>query len=513
MFKYPKAKNKNDRRGRAMLDLSQIGEKISHFFSKTAERMSRASKFVGRASDMTGPLFVKTLVFGWVDNPNATLENLAEMADDLGVEITAQGIDNRINDKAVNFLEKQFNESMNLFKNELKIDVKILQQFSSVELIDSTTVALPNSMLKHYLGCGGNGPDSSLKVQLTFDLLTNNIRYISLEDGRAADQGYSKDIEGLEANALRISDLGYFKMGRFATIVAKNAYFLSRFNYQTALYSLGGDRVDLLAWLKNQSEDLVEDWFLVGQGTKLKCRLVARRLPQKVADKRRAKAKKKAKNRGKKACPINLALLSWCIFITNVPESKLNASQVCDLYPVRWQIELIFKHRIRECGIDRVAGKRRERVLCEIYSKLIGLVIFNFLVGPHRINADIELSMIKTHRTFSRHALRLALSLSSIEQIVAVISKIIRCFFKFGCKNRRVKSPSTLDLLAREILASSKPPVNNQPVNKINPPMINEPANNQVPLTGTLKLNGNNDILFFLSSSFVNLSQEYSLAQ
>ena len=88
-----------------MLDLSQIGEKISHFFSETAERMSRLSRFVGRESEMTGPLFLKTLVFGWVDNPLATLENLAEMADDLGVEITAQGIDNRIHDRAVDFLE------------------------------------------------------------------------------------------------------------------------------------------------------------------------------------------------------------------------------------------------------------------------------------------------------------------------------------------------------------------------------------------------------------------------
>ena len=61
--------------------------------------------------------------------------------------------------------------------------------------------------------------ETALKVQLTFDLLTNNIRYISLEDGRSADQGYSKDLEDLKANVLRISDLGYFKMLRFATIV------------------------------------------------------------------------------------------------------------------------------------------------------------------------------------------------------------------------------------------------------------------------------------------------------
>ena len=483
-----------------MINFTQIGQKISHFFSETAERMSRASRFVQRESKMTGPLFIKTLVFGWVENPRATLDNLAEVADDLGVEITGEGINNRINDRAVTLLEKQFNESMKLFKNDLQIDVEILKQFDAVELIDSSTIALPKSMLKHYQGCGGSGPDSSLKVQLTFNLLTNNIRYISLEHGRSADQSYSKHLEGLKANVLIISDLGYFKMLRFATIADRKAYFLSRFNYQTALYTLQGNRVKLLEWLKNQSTDLVEDWFLIGQGTKLKCRLVARRLPQEIADKRRAKAKKKAKNRGKKACPINLALMSWCIFITNVPENKLSASQICDLYPVRWQIELIFKLWKSECAINRVAGKRRERVLCELYAKLIGIVIFNFLVGPHRMNGEIELSMIKTHRTFSRRALHLALNLSNIEQLVAIISNIIRCFFKFGRKNKRVKSSSTLNLLAREILASPKPMGNHPTVNPTTPPSIKSKENYQKLLTGTLRPNSNNEVLFVLST-------------
>ena len=481
-----------------MINLTQIGQKISHFFSETAECMSRASKFVQRKSKMTGPLFVKTVVFGWASNPRATLDNLAEVADDLGVEITGEGINNRMNDRAVTLLKKQFNESMKLFKNDLQIDIEILKQFDAVELIDSSTVALPKSMLKHYQGCGGSGPDAAMKFQLTFNLLTNNIRYISLEHGRSADQGYSKDLEDLKANVLRISDLGYFKMPRFATIADQKAYFLSRFNYQTALYSLEGNRVNLLEWLKNESTDLVENWFLIGQGTKLKCRLVARRLPQKIADKRRAKAKKKAKNRGKKACPINLALMSWCIFITNVPENRLSASQICDLYPVRWQIELIFKLWKSECALDRVAGKRRERVLCEIYAKLIGIVIFNFLVGPHRINGDIELSMIKTHRTFSRRALRLAESLSNIERLVAVLSKIIHNFFKFGRKNKRVKSPSTLNLLAREILASPKTRRNDQAENKVNPPVIKSNFNHKMLLDEKSEKNVISDYIFVL---------------
>ncbi|MBM4459914.1 MAG: transposase, partial [Chloroflexi bacterium] len=63
------------------------------------------------------------------------------------------------------------------------------------------------------------------------------------------------------------------------------------------------------------------------------------------------------------------------------PRTLLSAEQVALLYPVRWQVELVFKLWKSEFALDRVAGYRRERVLCELYAKLIAAVLLCFLTA------------------------------------------------------------------------------------------------------------------------------------
>ena len=91
------------------------------------------------------------------------------MADELGVEITGQGLDERINEGAVEFMQQQFSKSIEIFRNDSQVEIEILQQFRAVELLDSTTIPLPDRLLEKYSVCAGEGPDSSLKVQLVFN--------------------------------------------------------------------------------------------------------------------------------------------------------------------------------------------------------------------------------------------------------------------------------------------------------------------------------------------------------
>ncbi len=434
-----------------MFDLNQASQAINNFFNKTASKVARATRLIQRESEMTGPLFLQTLVFGWSENPSASLNDLADVADDLGVEIKAQGIDQRIHERTVNFMREQFSMSCELFKNDLPLPIEILQQFSTVELLDSTTIALPDSLHSEYPGCGGDGPDSSLKAQLVFDLLNGNIKHLTFHAGKTPDQAYQDDIKNLLPKSLRIKDLGYFKMERFVQIDSVDAYFLSRFNTQTALFNLSGERIDLLKWLQQQNDSIIEAEFLIGSQTKLRSRIIAIGLPQEVADRRRQKAIKKAKKKGRTPSARSLALLSWTIFMTNVPVSMLSAEQVAKLYPLRWQIELIFKLWKSEFALNRVAGLRRERVLVELYAKLIGAVLIHFLQAPVRFSENLELSMIKAARVFRRRAITIAQSLISIFTLKAELKTLLKKMCRFGAKNKRQKTPSTLWLLAQEL--------------------------------------------------------------
>jgi hypothetical protein len=129
----------------------------------------------------------------------------------------------------------------------------------------------------------------------------------------------------------------------------------------------------------------------------------------------------------------------------------LSAQQVAQLYPLRWQIELIFKLWKSEFALNRVAGLRRERVLVELYAKLIGAVLIHFIQAPIRFRENFELSMVKAARVFRRRAICVAISLASVFTLRAELKIVFKKMLRFGTKNKRKKTPSTLSILAQEL--------------------------------------------------------------
>ena len=78
-----------------MTTIQQVSQKMPTILSSTADAAAQETRFVQRRSKLTGVKFAQTLVFGWLSNPQATLEELTQTAATLGVEITPQGLDQR----------------------------------------------------------------------------------------------------------------------------------------------------------------------------------------------------------------------------------------------------------------------------------------------------------------------------------------------------------------------------------------------------------------------------------
>ena len=118
---------------------------------------------------------------------------------------------------------------------------------------------------------------------------------------------------------------------------------------------------------------------LMGASHKLPVRLVAQKLPQDIAAKRRRKAKN---NRDRRCKPskASLALLGWQIFITNVPRDIWSAKNVCEIYGLRWRIETIFKTWKSHFQITEVPKANALRVKAYIYSALIVVTLFHAMI-------------------------------------------------------------------------------------------------------------------------------------
>jgi hypothetical protein len=437
------------------LDTTGISEKMVHFFSdQCVEATARQTQFVRRKSAISGLNFLKAIVLGFLEKSGSSLNELAQSFLDVGVEVTPQGVDERINPFSVVFLRTIFSQALNLFKNKCPLPLSVLQQFSAINIVDSSTKSLPESMVADYPGCGRVGAKAALKIQLVFEFLHGNLKQVELETGIDSDQGYRDYLQVVEGGSLTIVDLGYFCLDAFRAIADKSAYFLSRYFYPTGLLDEFGKRIDLARLLRNQTSACSEVQVKLGCRAQhqLPCRLIILRNPKAVTEKRRRRAKKHAQKRGTTLSQTYLFLLGWTLFVTNAPAPMMSLKQVYDFYRMRWQIELIFKLWKSYCGLNSIRGWRKERILTELYAKMIGIVIVHFLLAPLRIPDEIwsdrEVSNVRFQQILARFARSFQQCLPDVMALAKTLDQFVGHVQRFALKQKRRQQPNAYAQLA-----------------------------------------------------------------
>jgi len=432
-----------------MTTIPQLTEVLQELLTTVADDLAHETGFVQRESLLGGAEFSQTLVFGWLANPDATLNELAQTAATLGIEITAQGLNNRFTRPAAECLQRLLETAVSRVVTAGPTVVPILQRFAGVYIQDSTTITLPDVLADIWQGCGGNTPGTAaaLKVQVQFDYATGTFNQIVLQDGRASDRNAPPQTAPLPAGALRLADLGYFSLPVLADLAAQDVYWLTRPQVTTVMYTPAGERLDLLTWLRQPEIGTVDREILLGCEQRLPCRLLAVRVPQEVADQRRHQLRAAARRKGQAVSQARLALADWTILVTNVPAEKLSVPEAMTVARCRWQIELLFKLWKSHGHGDESRSTHPWRVLCEVYAKLLAMVVQHWLflvscwIYPDR-------SLTKAAQTVRQHALHLAAHLGCAEQLGEAIAVIQRCL-TVGCRiNKSRKAPHTYQLLA-----------------------------------------------------------------
>lgn len=432
-----------------------ISAKMHAFFTDPQiETIAKEVKFVQRQSRMTGLGFVQTMVMGFLERPSASLNELAQVSQDLGMPISPQGLDERINPFSVAFLQALLPYAMGWFQQQCPLALPFLRFFRGIYILDSTFVRLPTAMQAEYPGAGGSGSSASLKIQLVFEFLSGQFAQICLQPGRNADQAYRDYLQVVRPGSLILMDLGYFCLDAFAQIIKAQAYFLSRYHYPTALFTTTGQRIDLRQFLSHKGPDPIEIAVTLGSRKQhhLACRLIAQRVTAETRARRCRKAKRKARQHYKVLTQTYLDLLGWNLFVTNVPASVLCAAQVAWLYRLRWQIELLFKLWKSYAGLQTRGLWRRDRLLTELYAKLIGCVLFQFLTAPVRIPdaqwQGRELSLFVAHKILARFAQRLTGAILNHTLLSSLIERWLNDLLRFGLKQHRKKRPNVCQLFA-----------------------------------------------------------------
>ena len=431
-----------------MLTVTQVAKAMQTVLTKVANQAGRTTGFIKREVKLTGASFTQTLVFGWLANPEASLEELCQTAAVIGLEITPQGLDQRFTPEAGGCLYQVLQETVGQVIKAEPVAIPVLQRFTGVYLEDSSTIVLPEELAQVWQGCGnGTGQgEAALKLNVRLDSLSGGLSGPFLSAGRTHDRKTSLQKQILAPGSLRLADLNYWKLDELRDMGQAGVFWLSRVKPHTAIFTEDGQRWSLASLMQIQREDELELRVELGGEHRLPARLVARRVPEQVAQQRRRRIRAEARRRGETPSQTQLALADWLVFVTNVPPEKLSLADIFVLARLRWQIELLFKLWKSHNGLDKSRSEKPWRRLCEIYAKLIGVVIQHWLllVGCWRFP---DRSLFKAAQTIQKHAWHLAAVFSCAVRLTQALTSIQRCLAA-GCRiNKRKKLPHTYQLL------------------------------------------------------------------
>ena len=118
----------------------------------------------------------------------------------------------------------------------------------------------------------------------------------------------------------------------------------------------------------------------VGASERLPMRLLLLRVPKAVADQRREDLLADAQRRKPPISEETLRLADWTILITDVPTKRLRFEEALVLLRERWQMELLYKLWKQHGQVDDWRTSNPWRVLCELYAKLIGTRLQQWLI-------------------------------------------------------------------------------------------------------------------------------------
>jgi hypothetical protein len=412
--------------------IPQLSQAISHILGEVGHLSALKRGFTQRKSKLSGAVFVQTLVLGWLNNPQASLESLTQTAAALGVKLSPQGLDYRFSRQAADCLREV-------------LEAAVSKLICAVIVQDSSVIVLPHSLKEQWQGCGGSGTqtEAALKLSVRLDLSAGTLQGPVLAHGRTHDQKLSSPV--VPQGALRLTDLAYFDLEGFSQLDSERAYFISRLKSGTKLFCEDGSELlvpDMLEKLGPSIDVRVQ----LGARHRLKVRLLGVRVPDEVAAKRKRKLRERARKKMRQPSKSRIRLCEWTLLITNAPDSMVSLEDALVLSQARLQIEMLFKLWKQYGQIDEWRSKKPYRILCELYAKLVAMIIQHWILLVSCWSYP-DRSLIKAAQTVSSYAVMLISAMAGLIALEVVIGHISTCIASGCSMNTRKAKPNTYQLL------------------------------------------------------------------
>lgn len=414
------------------------------------DTIGRRTGVIQRQRKFSGATLFKTVILSLMKSRNATADDFAATAAQVGVEVTPEAVEKRFTGKLLGFLRAGLEHVLEHAVAADPVPIPLLQRFTAVEIGDSTNVTLPDEYAAEFPGCGGKADSgkAAVKIQVRWELITGKLTKLLVEPGRCSD-GQDEAAEApVTPGSLIIRDLGYFGLSWFQRLGQGGAYWLSRWQQGTTVYDADGRPLGLREYVRgHQGGGPIDLPILLGSAGRLACRLIALRVPREMADRRRQKAYEKAQKHGRVPGAEHLAWCEWTIFVTNCSAELLSWKEVVVLYRTRWQIELMFKLWKSQNGLAAYRGtwSAVER-MAAFWAKLIGVILQHWLLLTSTW-FDPRRSHWKAARVIREWIVSLTGALADVEHLIRVLEEMTATISAVTKQKLQKKHPSSFQLL------------------------------------------------------------------
>jgi hypothetical protein len=367
------------------ISLEKFKEKISNLFTPDSiflRYMSLASGLIQRMRVLKPDKLLSMLAIASFRSKPSTLTDMASIYKSIndGVTLTTQSLQARINsNQSVDFVKMALQSFLKakILKDFPFAECELLKTFKRVLIEDSSSFELSEYLKEDFKGYGGNSSLSSIKMNSIYDIKAG--KFVHLEESPAvtSDQTLgTRTIHLIEKGDILLRDLGYLKVKNLIEINQIGAFFLSRLSGSLSIYETENGKAIPFSQLfeKYNRKGLLDIYVYIGR-EKFRTRLVAYRVSEEAANKRRRDLNKNAKCKGRKVASETSLRQNYSIFITNVPEEIWPVEVVQTIYRLRWQIELIFRSWKSQLKIHIISGATPNRIRLLLYAKWLSIII------------------------------------------------------------------------------------------------------------------------------------------
>ncbi len=388
-----------------------------------------------RSSKINPTELMKCMIYTHLHYRKPSLDNYSLSYEMLfGKHISRQSINQRINEDMINFQKSFLISLMSLFTGRDDNIPKLLKSFSKVYVVDSTIIKLNDKLVDDFKSFRSHGKGkSALKLSIIYDPIDTCVNGIGVHGALLPDSKFILDINfergGFEKGSLFLYDLGYISSTLMNKLTDNGYYFVSKMKTGTRIYKKNTKgrkkwiEIDLLKTLYKIKEKAIYDTEVYVTGKKIPVRLIIIPFSKELVKERLRRKKLEYRNRGGVFLSKRVKrMMNYAVLITNADKDLISTRDIYNIYAVRWKVELLFKTMKSRLNVKYLCGYRKDRVLFELYGKLITLILITlFNNGFYFLKSSetfIEISLDKSIGLFRLSSFNILLSIGHYKSFI-----------------------------------------------------------------------------------------------